>query len=54
MMSAPRITPLARPISVPMPDTSSVRTPPVTVGSASSVAARASSSAAWSIPSASV
>ena len=46
MISAPRITPLARPITVSMPSTTLVRKPSVIIGAASSVAARASSSAA--------
>ena len=49
MMSAPRITPLARPTSEPTPDTSFSTKPPVTAGDAASACARASSSVAWSI-----
>ena len=51
MISAPRIRPLATATRVLKPDTTLVRTPPVTTGSASSVAARAWSNAALSIPS---
>ena len=50
MMSEPRITPLAKPIRVPTPDTRWVRTPSVMNETAPSVAARASSSAARSTP----
>ena len=53
MISAPRIRPPARATSEPTPATSFSTKPPVIAGAASSVARRASSSVAWSIPSSS-
>ena len=50
MMSAPRITPLAIATSAPMPETRPERTPVVIIGSASSIAFRASSSASSLMP----
>ena len=54
MISAPRITPPAMATSAPMPETRPERTPVVIIGTASSTALRAASSASSSMPSASV
>ena len=49
MISEPRITPLARPISASTPETTFVTKPSATAGDVSSAAALASSSASSSI-----
>ncbi len=50
-MSAPRITPLAKPTRLPRPVTTVVRKPPSTVGAIDVTAARTSSAVAGSTPS---
>ena len=54
MISAPRMRPPATATTAPRPDTNPERTPVVIMGAASSTAARAVSSASWSMPRASV